>query len=204
MSRPDERAPTSRPAEAEAEGFAASDGDAPLPPKAQRPSKTQLKTQMHALQDLGEALISLEPRRLDEVAAEAALPERLVEAIREARGITAWGARRRQIQYVGKLMRDVDPEPVRRRLELWATGHHVAAAQEHALEQWRERLLADPSALDALCAAHPQLDRPRFRALIAKARDERARGEPPHAFRELFRALKALSVTRPPSAPVGG
>lgn len=166
-------------------------------PEEHSPSKTRRKAEMHALQDMGEALILLEPKRLAELAAEVALPERLVEAVREARSITAWGGRKRQLKYVGKLMRDIDPEPVRRRLELWAAGHDIHTARQHALEQWRDRLLAEPSALDALSAEHPRLDRPRFRALIAKAREERDRGEPPHAFRELFRELKALDTDRP-------
>jgi len=156
------------------------------------PSKTQRKAAMHALQDLGEALIALDSKRLAEIATEAALPDRLVDAIRAARSITAWGGRKRQLQYVGKLMRDVDPAPIRRRLELWAHGHAVDSARQHALEEWRDRLIAEPAALDLLAAQKPRLDRPRFRALIAKARDEQERGQPPHAFRELFRELKAL------------
>jgi ribosome-associated protein len=160
------------------------------------PSKTQRKAQMHALQDLGEALVMLEPKRLAELASETGLPERLTEAVREARTITAWGGRKRQLQFVGKLMRDIDPEPIRRRLELWAHGQDIAAARHHELEQWRDRLLALPDALDALSALHPKLDRPRFRALIAKAREERDRGQPPHAYRELFRELKSLDANR--------
>ena len=81
------------------------------------PSKTQRKAAMHALQDLGEALVELEPRRFADVARELALPERLVEAVEQARSIKAWGARRRQLQYIGKLMREVEAEPIRRRLE---------------------------------------------------------------------------------------
>ena len=161
--------------------------DAPRPP-----SKTRRKAAMHALQDLGEALIELSPRRFADLAAEVDLPERLVEAIGEARTITAWGGRKRALQYVGKLMRNVDPEPIQRRLDAWAQGHHESAAHQHALERWRERLLAEPDALDALAIDHPTLDRPRFRALIAKARQERERGGPPHAYRELFRELKVL------------
>ena len=165
--------------------------DAPRPP-----SKTRRKAAMHALQDLGEALIELAPRRLADLAAEVDLPERLVEAIGEARTITAWGGRKRALQYVGKLMRDVDPEPIRRRLDAWARGHHEDAAHRHALERWRERLLAEPDALDALAIDHPTLDRPRFRALIAKARQEHERGGPPHAYRDLFRELKALVAVK--------
>ncbi len=151
---------------------------------------------MHALQELGEALVALDAKRLAELAAEVALPDRLVEAIRDARAITAWGARKRQLQYVGKLMREIDPEPIRRRLDLWAHGRDADAARQHALEQWRDRLIAEPAALDRLSAEFPRLDRPRFRALIQKARDEREHGAHPHAFRELFRELKALDSAR--------
>src|SRR5262245_37066521 len=111
MSRPDERALRPRPDRVGqgARGIEA-DGD------SRPPSKTQRKTEMHALQDLGEALIGLEPQRLAELAAQGALPEQLVQAVQEARAITAWGGRRRQMKYVGKLMREIDPERVRRRL----------------------------------------------------------------------------------------
>jgi ribosome-associated protein len=156
-------------------------------------SKTRQKAAMHDLQDLGEALVALDDRRLAEVAAEAALPDQLVDAIREARAITAWGGRKRQLQYVGKLMRDVDPEPIRRKLDQWAQGRSEDAARQHALERWRERLLAEPAALDLLVAANPTLDRMRFRALIGRARIERETAAPPHAYRDLFRELKALS-----------
>ena len=186
MPRPDERdrrrAPDDTAAEPREVGTSS---DLPL-------SKTRKKAEMHALQDLGEALVALDPRRFAELAAEVSLDPRLVEAIAEARSISAWGGRKRQLQYVGKLMREVDPEPIRRRLDEWAQGHALDAARQHDLEQWRDRLVADPAALDLLAARWPRLDRPRFRALIAKARDERGKGQPPHAFRELFRELKTL------------
>ena len=191
MPRPDERERRRPHAGAGTDESGAADDT----PDDSAPSKTRRKAEMHALQDMGEALIELDPKRLAELAADADLPERLVDAIRAARSITAWGGRKRQLQYVGKLMRDVDPEPIRRRLDLWAHGHTVDTARQHALEEWRDRLIAEPAALDTLSAAHPLLDRPRFRALIAKAREERDRGQPPHAFRELFRELKALAIT---------
>jgi ribosome-associated protein len=161
-------------------------------PAAPPPSKSQQKREMHALQDLGCALVALDAKRFAELAAEVGLPERLVDAIVAARGITAWGGRKRQMQFIGKLMRDQDPEPIRRRLDLWSQGHDIDSARQHALERWRERLLAEPAALDVLAAEFPRLDRPRLRALVARAIAERAKGAPPHAFRELFRALKAL------------
>ena len=147
---------------------------------------------MHALQHLGESLVVLDDRRLAELARELALPERLVDAIRDARTMTAWGARKRQLQYIGKLMREVDAEPIRKRLLLAEHARDADAARQHALEQWRDRLLAEPATLDRLAAEFPQLDRPRFKALIQRAREERERGAPPRAFRELFRELKML------------
>jgi ribosome-associated protein len=150
---------------------------------------------MHELQDLGEALVDLEPRRLDELATAATLPERLVEAIRATRSVTAWGARKRSLQYVGKLMREVDPMPIRRQLDAWAHGRDVDVAKQRGLERWRERLLAEPDALETLALEYPHADRVRLRSLIARSRDERAQGAPPHAYRELFRALKALDAT---------
>ncbi len=174
---------------------------AEAPPSADpdaAPSKTRRKAAMHDLQDLGEALVALDARRLAEIAAEAELPERLVDAITQARTITAWGGRKRQLQYVGKLMRDVDPEPIRRRLDAWAHGHHLDTARQHALEALRDRLLAEPGALEALVADHPELNRNRLAGLITRARAERAGNEPPHAYRELFRELKALAD---PSTP---
>ena len=185
MPRPDERDRRRPHGDANANGPDAAAEDFPL-------SKTRRKAEMHALQDMGEILVGLDAKRLAMLAEEAALPPRLVEAIVEARSITAWGARKRQLQYVGRLMRDVDPEPIRRRLDLWAYGHAIDSARQHGLEHWRDRLIAEPAALDLLAASRPRLDRPRFRALIARARDEQARGQPPHAFRELFRELKAL------------
>jgi ribosome-associated protein len=158
------------------------------------PSKTQQKREMHALQDLGETLVALDSRRFAELAAEIGLPERLVDAIAATRGITAWGARKRQLQYIGKLMRDQDPAPIRERLDLWAQGHDIDVTRQRSLERWRERLLAEPDALDALAEEYPRLDRPRLRSLVSRALEERSRGSPPHAFRELFRTLKALAA----------
>ncbi len=151
MPRPDElqRRPFRPRPDAAPEAASAAD------PERAQPSKTRRKAEMQALQGLGEALVELDPRRFDELAAAVELPERLVEALREARTITAWGGRKRQLQFIGKLMRDVDPAPIRRRLDLWSHGHALEAAQEHAIERWRERLLAEPDALDALAAALP-------------------------------------------------
>ena len=161
-----------------------------LPPGGEgdpaRPSKTRLKREMEALQTLGETLVALDPKRLRELD----LPERLADALSLARDITKHEARRRQMQYVGRLMREVDPAPIRAALERWETVPRAEKARFAALEGWRDRLVADAAALDAFVAQHPDADRDGIARLAAAARSERSRGEPPRAYRELFRALK--------------
>jgi ribosome-associated protein len=141
---------------------------------------------MEALQELGETLVSLDAARLRALE----LPERLVDAVVLARGITKHEARRRQMQYLGRLMRDVDPAPIRAALERWETVPREEKARFAALEGWRDRILADAAALDAFVAEHPNADRASLARLADAARNERSRGEPPRAFRELFRAMR--------------
>jgi ribosome-associated protein len=151
-------------------------------------SKTRRKKAMHDLQSLGEALVDLDRKRL----AELDLPERLVDAVAAARGITKHEARRRQLQYIGKLMRDVDPAPIADALERMAEGPRAEKAHFAELERWRDRLLADDAALDDFVARHPGADRARLATLVRDARAERAGGATPKQFRELFRVLKTL------------
>jgi ribosome-associated protein len=156
-------------------------------------SKTRRKTEMHDLQSLGETLVRLSAPRLSELG----LPERLFDAIEQARAITKHEARRRQMQYIGRLMRDVDPDPIRSRLAQWGTAPAAEKARLAAVERWRERLLTDAAALDQLCVAVPHAERAHLSALVARVHGERARAAPPHAYRELFRALnKLLSPAR--------
>jgi ribosome-associated protein len=154
-----------------------------------RPSKTRRKRDSEALQDLGATLCALDAGRL----AQLGLPERLVDAIALARGITKHEARRRQLQYVGRLMRDVDPAPIRAALERWENVPREEKARFAALERWRERLLDEPGAVDAFMLAHPAADRVALERALAAARAERGRGGPPHAFRALFRAIRDAS-----------
>ncbi|MFO1325014.1 MAG: ribosome biogenesis factor YjgA [Burkholderiales bacterium] len=160
---------------------------APVATRTEPPSKTQRKHAMHALQDLGEALVGLDPARL----AELGLPERLADAIAVARGVRAHEGRRRQLQYVGKLMRDIDPAPIREALDRWSSGVPADRARFAESETWRDRLLADEKALEPFLAAHPGADRVALAALVRDARAERARGGPPHKSRALFRAVRA-------------
>jgi ribosome-associated protein len=159
----------------------------PADPPADAPvSKTRRKRDMEALQDLGERLVGLDATRL----ATLGLPERLVDAVALARRLTRHEARRRQMQYIGRLMRDIDPAPLEAAFALWSEGPARERAQFAELERWRTRLMDDDAALDAFIAAHPEADRAALAELVADAREERRRGGPPHHQRALFRALR--------------
>ena len=151
-----------------------------------KPSKTKRKEQMHELQALGAALVELAESRLQAMRLEDAL----LKAVLEAKRIRSHEARRRQMQYIGRLMRDVDAEPIRARLaEL--EGHSAqAAAQHRRLEALRERLIGDDEALTEFAAAHPAADLQALRTLVRNARKETKEGKPPRAYREIFRFLK--------------
>jgi ribosome-associated protein len=151
-------------------------------------SKTRKKREMHELQALGAALAELPEAQLSEMRLDA----QLLQAILEAKRIKSHEAKRRQMQYIGRLMRDVDPAPIRSRLAE-IEGHGARATARHRrLETWRERLLADDEALTAFAAEHPGADLQTLRASIRNARKEQKEGKPPRAYRELFRILKDI------------
>ena len=121
------------------------------------------------------------------------LPEALREALDTCRGIHARGGRKRQLQYIGKLMRGIDAKPIRRALEGLAGRDAAATAALHRLEQWRERLIAEgDGALAELLDEYPAADRQQLRQLVMKARKERDAEKPPAAARALFKALRNL------------
>jgi ribosome-associated protein len=159
---------------------------------AERPSKTRRKKDMHALQSLGESLVELSAAQL----ALVDMPEDLREAVREAQRIHAHEARRRQMQYIGRLMRDVDPAPIRAKLDSWRGQSREATAHLHAVERWRDRLLADDDALTAFAREHPHADLQALRTAIRETRRERAADRPPRHFRELFRLLREAMQAR--------
>jgi len=152
-------------------------------------SRTKKKQEVEELQRLGAALIELPPSQLDALA----LPAILVTAVREAQRITSHGALRRQVQFIGKVMRKIDPEPLRAALAEIAGSSAVARARHLRLEQWRERLIADDAALTAFAGERPGADLQALRALIRNARKEIAEDKPPRAQRELFRVLRDFS-----------
>jgi ribosome-associated protein len=156
---------------------------------AERPSKSAAKRAALAAQELGEALIGLSDAELDALA----LPEELATAVRAARRISSRAGAARQRQYIGKLMRDIDLEPIRAALA--ARGEQSAREAERfkRLETWRERLITEgPVALEELERWRPGLDRAEWSQRISAAQTERARTGPGPASRELFRALRTL------------
>ncbi|MBK9324804.1 MAG: DUF615 domain-containing protein [Thiobacillaceae bacterium] len=149
-------------------------------------SKSQRKREMTALQDMGVELVKLPRARLEKFD----LPENLLSALVEAQRLNSHGAIRRQMQYIGKLMRDVEIEPIAEQLAALRGESAAAKAEFHALEHWRTRLIADDQALSAWLSAHPESDAQQIRQLIRNARKEAAEGKPPKSSRALFRLLR--------------
>ncbi|HWA38814.1 MAG TPA: ribosome biogenesis factor YjgA [Burkholderiales bacterium] len=160
------------------------DGDGDIP--GDKPSKTQRKQEMHELQRLGVELVALSESLLNDMALDAPL----LAAVLEAKRTKTHGGQRRQMQYIGRLMRDVDPAPIRERLAMLKGESAQASAAHRRLEGWRSRLMEDDEALTAFATAHPAADLQALRALLRNARKEMKEGKPPRAFRELFRFLK--------------
>ena len=154
-------------------------------------SRTKKKQHVEELQKLGAALIELPAVQLEALG----LPAVLLAAVLEAQRITSHGARRRQVQYIGKVMRKVDPEPVRAAVAAIAGQSASARARQKRLEQWRERLIADDAALTAFAGDHVAADLQAMRTIIRNARKEIAEGKPPRAQRELFRLIREFIET---------
>jgi len=156
-------------------------------------SKTKKKNDMLALQQLGVKLVELNEQQL----ASMPLTEALLDAVLEARRLTKREARRRQMQFIGRLMRDIDPAPIRERLEQWLGQGREHTAHLHALERWREALLADDPALARFLEEYPGADSQKLRTLIRNARNEQRAALPPRSFRELFRVLRDVTAEEP-------
>jgi ribosome-associated protein len=121
------------------------------------------------------------------------LPEVLLEALRTAQKIRAHGALKRQLQYIGKLLREVDDTPIRAAIESRDRQHLSHTREFHRLEELRDRLLAgDDAALAEVMALFPLADRQHLRKLVRQARQEHANNQPPRASRQLFRYLREL------------
>jgi ribosome-associated protein len=167
--------------------------DPPQDDPPDRPSKSERKRTAHAAQDLGEDLIRLRDAELDSLG----LPEPLSDAIRAARRIKSRAAGARQRQYIGKLMREIDPAPIRATLAARSERDAHETQLFKRAEDWRERLITEgETALEELARLRPGLERKEWSRRVAAARHERATGVKSGtvgaAGRELFRALRTL------------
>ena len=152
-------------------------------------SKTKLKAEADALQEIGVKLVALPNSKLTQLD----LPERLVDAINEAKRITANGATRRQKQYIGSLMREIDVAPSVEPMEKWEGKNTAENAYFHNVERWRARLIEDEGALSEFIQQYPNVDSQQIRTLIRNARREASANKPPKSSRELFKLLREIT-----------
>jgi ribosome-associated protein len=152
-------------------------------------SKSQRKREATALQTLGKELVNLNQEQLNQIE----LPESLRRAINEAKKINKRGGLKRQLQYIGKIMRSIDAKPIIHAIDAMNQKDHHSNALFHQLEQWRDRLISDDKqALTEAFEAFPDADRQHLRHLIRKAVRERDENKPPESSRTLFRYLREL------------
>ena len=161
------------------------------------PSKSQLKREMTALQDLGAELVALSKERL----AKIDMPERLRDALLEAQRITKHEARRRQMQYIGKIMRTVDAAPLRAAMDEINGVSKAATIRQHQLERLRTRLMEDEAVFSEVARDYPGADMQHLRQLRRNALKEAQQGKPPRAYREFFRELRALEGSTADETP---
>lgn len=162
-------------------------------------SKTKRKAAMDELQDLGVRLVELSKDRL----AKLDLPETLLDAVKEAKRITANGASRRQRQYIGSLMRNVDVAPILEQFEKWDGKNNEENAFFHRLENWRSRLIAEDNALAEFMTEYPNVDTQQIRTLIRNAKREQEQSKPPKSSRELFKLLREITSSGSPNEDNG-
>ena len=169
--------------------FSLEDEKSALDTRHDRPSKSQRKRDMTALQKLGQQLVEAPAERVGRIP----LPDGLSEAVRAYRTTKTHEGKRRQLQFIGKLMRGLDEADlaiINEAVEGWHGQSKAQTAQLHYLERQRQRLLTDDGALTEFLNEHPEADAQRLRILIRNAKKELAEEKPPKAYREIFQILK--------------
>lgn len=157
------------------------------------PSKTQRKQEMHALQEMGEQLVEFDIKQLNTLD----IPETLMDAILLAKQTKKHGARRRQMQYIGKLMRNVDIAPIQEKINTWKNVSLQNKARLHLIENWRTRLLADDDSFTEFGDQYPGADMQQLRLLARNAIKEKAASKPPKSFRLIFQVLQEIIPEMP-------
>ena len=153
-------------------------------------SKTEVKRQMHALQELGARLTKLNKEQLDKLD----LGDSLRNAIDEFHRIKSNGAQKRHLQYIGKIMRTEDADEIEHAIGLFEAGHQAHTQAFHKLERWRDKLINDGNqALQEYVEEYPDADIQHIRQLIRNAKKELKLNKPPAASRKLFKYLRELA-----------
>lgn len=153
-------------------------------------SKTEVKRQMHALQELGSRLTKLNKEQLKKME----LSETLHNAIEEFHRIKSNGAQKRHLQYIGRIMRNEDAETIENGLGLFEAGQKAHTQMFHKLERWRDRLIGEGNdALQEYVTEHPEADVQHLRQLIRNAQKEQKLEKPPASARKLFKYLRELA-----------
>ena len=160
--------------------------DAPDPREG--PSKSRRKADAHALQTLGAELVALNRNQL----AQVEMPESLRDAVEAAQRISAHEGRRRQLQFIGKLMRNVDPAPIRAKIDGWKTVSVEETVRLHLIEHWRDQLIEEPPAMQSFAGEYPHADVQHLRTLIRNVQREREQKKPPKSYRALFQLLRDI------------
>ncbi|MBL0140622.1 MAG: DUF615 domain-containing protein [Betaproteobacteria bacterium] len=151
-------------------------------------SKSRRKRQMHELQDIGVTLTRMPADQL----ARIDLPDDLLQAVLACRTMTRHEAIRRQLQYIGKLMRRLDAAPISAQLAALHAPSHRQTALFHRAERWRSDIIADAGAVDRFVLEYPEADPRRLLDLASAASEERSAERPPKRFRELFQVINAI------------
>ena len=152
-------------------------------------SKSQIKREFQALQDLGKQLVELSDSQL----AKLPLGEKLLVAIEESRGIRQHIARKRHLKHIGKLLREEDEAAIRSGLDMLLNQDKAATARFHRMEQWRDRLIGEgDGVLAEFIDEYPAADRQQLRQLIRNAQKEAAGNKPPKSSRQLFKLIREL------------
>lgn len=156
-------------------------------------SKTQVKRELHALVDLGERLTTLKPDTLNKLP----LTDALRKALADAPKHTAHIARKRHIQFIGKLMRDQEIDEILVLLDQLDASTRQYNERFHNLERWRDRLTGGTDAvLDTFCTEYPDADRQHLRQLIRQAQHEAATNKPPATTRKIFKYIRELDEAK--------
>ncbi len=156
-------------------------------------SRTEKKKEAHLLQELGEKLVKLASQQLSAIG----LPEELLEEIRVAKTLSQHGAYRRQMQHIGALMREIDPEPIQQAVKVIELGDYKKSREFHQIESWRDELInGNDSLLEEIFNNFPDAERQRLTQLVRSAQKEKIKNRSKKSARNLFAYLRQLQDTK--------